>query len=69
MKSPLTSAELNALRRLTHGSVRERIHSRDAEKFVELGYARATADGVAITKLGLATLASHLDNWPLSVAA
>ena len=69
MKCPLTPAELQALRGLTHGSVRERIHSADAEKFVRLGYARRTADGVAITKLGIAMLASNLPNWPLSVAA
>jgi hypothetical protein len=30
------------------------------KKLVRLGYARTTADGVAITRLGLATLAANL---------
>jgi hypothetical protein len=56
--------ELQSLRELTHGSVRRRISSAHAVKLVELGYARETADGVTITHLGRATLATHCRDWP-----
>jgi hypothetical protein len=60
----LSSDELDALRELTHGSVRRRISSLHAEKLVELGYARETADGVTITQLGRATVAARFPDWP-----
>jgi hypothetical protein len=56
--------ELDALRELTHGSVRRRISSKHAARLVELGYARETADGVTITHLGRALLASKFPDWP-----
>jgi hypothetical protein len=62
--SELSRDELESLRELTHGSVRRRISSAHAVKLVELGYARETADGVAITQLGRAVLASSLPDWP-----
>jgi hypothetical protein len=60
----LSTDELASLRELTHGSVRNRISSAHAVKLVELGYARETADGVAITQLGRAVLAANLPDWP-----
>ena len=62
--SELTRDELESLRELTHGSVRRRISSSHAVKLVELGYARNTADGVAITQLGRATVAAKFPDWP-----
>ena len=56
----LTPEEITSLRELTYGSVRHRISSAHAVKLVELGYARETADGVAITQLGRALLAAKL---------
>jgi hypothetical protein len=35
-------------------------------KLVALGYARETADGVAITQLGRAVLAANCRDWPES---
>ena len=60
----LTPEEITSLRELTHGSVRHRISSAHAVKLVELGYARETADGVAITQLGRTLLAAKLPDWP-----
>lgn len=60
----LSRDELEALRELTHGSVRRRISSAHAVKLVQLGYARDTADGVAITQLGRAVLAANVPDWP-----
>ena len=60
----LSPDELASLRELIHGSVRRRISSAHAVKLVELGYARETADGVAITHLGRAALAANLPDWP-----
>ena len=56
MKCPISPDEFDSLQRLTNGSVRERINSRHAERLVALGFARETADGVTITKRGLALL-------------
>ena len=64
----LSREELESLRELTHGSVRRRISSAHAVKLVELGYARETADGVAITQLGRAVLATSLSDWPAGAA-
>jgi hypothetical protein len=64
MQCSLTRDEIESLRELTHGSVRRRISSKHAAKLVELGYARETADGVAITHLGRALLAARLPDWP-----
>lgn len=60
----LTPDELESLRELTHGSVRRRISSKHAAKLVELGYARETADGVTITHLGRAMVATKFRDWP-----
>ena len=60
----LSREELESLRELTHGSVRRRISSKHAMKLVELGYARETADGVAITHLGRAMVATKFPDWP-----
>jgi hypothetical protein len=60
----LNADELESLRELTHGSVRRRISSKHAAKLVELGYARETADGVTITHLGRALLATKFPDWP-----
>ncbi|HEV7803456.1 MAG TPA: hypothetical protein VGP15_20455 [Burkholderiales bacterium] len=54
----LTPDEIHSLRQLTRGSVRARINSADAALLVERGYARETADGVAITQLGRSVLAA-----------
>ena len=62
--SVLSRDELESLRELTHGSVRRRISSAHAVKLVELGYARETADGVTITHLGRAMLATKFPDWP-----
>jgi hypothetical protein len=48
--------------------VRRRISSLHAVRLVELGYARETADGVAITQLGRALLAAKCPDWPGDVA-
>lgn len=48
----LTPEELKALRELSRGSVRNRLNERVAQRFVMLGLARPTADGVAITRTG-----------------
>jgi hypothetical protein len=64
----LSRAEIESLRELTHGSVRRRISSLHAVRLVELGYARETADGVAITQLGRALLAAKCPDWPGDVA-
>ena len=64
IQGPLTREELEALRELTHGSVRRRISSKHAAKLVQLGYARETADGVTITHLGRALLATRLPDSP-----
>jgi hypothetical protein len=60
----LSRDELESLRELTHGSVRRRISSIHASRLVELGYARETADGVTITHLGRAMLATRFPDWP-----
>ena len=60
----LSAAELQALRELTQGSVRQRISGAHAARLVTLGYARDTADGVAITQLGRAYLFEKLRDWP-----
>jgi hypothetical protein len=57
--SALTRGELEALRELAGGSVRRRIGSGDAARLVALGLARETADGVTITQLGRALLATR----------
>lgn len=63
---PLTPAELESLRELTRGSVRQRINSSHAVKLVRLGLARETADGVLITNLGRAHLALRLPRYALN---
>ena len=60
----LSRDELESLRELTHGSVRRRISSKHASRLVDLGYARETADGVTITHLGRALLATKFPDWP-----
>jgi hypothetical protein len=60
----LSPDELESLRELSHGSVRRRISSKHAAKLVELGYARETADGVAITHLGRAMVAARFRDSP-----
>ena len=52
MRIPLKTEELRALRELSRGSVRNRVEPTHAQKLVELGFARRTADGVAITRVG-----------------
>lgn len=64
----LSRAEIDSLRELTHGSVRRRIDSAHAVRLVDLGYARETADGVAITHLGRALLAAKCPDWPGDLA-
>jgi hypothetical protein len=54
MQARLTPDELRSLRALARGSVRQRIDSAHARKFLELGLARATIDGVAVTSRGRA---------------
>ena len=68
-QKPLSSAELESLRVLTHGSARRRISSLHAQTLVEHGCARETADGVMITQLGRATVASRFPDWPGDCAA
>lgn len=52
MRIPLKPEELKALRELSRGSVRNRVEPTRAQKFIELGFARRTADGAAITRVG-----------------
>jgi hypothetical protein len=59
----LVADELRSLRELTHGPGRLRISSAHTVKLVELGYARETQEGIAITQLGRAVLAANLPDW------
>jgi hypothetical protein len=65
MRMPLKTEELRALRELSRGSVRNRVAPGCAQKFIELGFARRTADGVAITRVGRAYAAVTARELPL----
>ena len=64
----LSRDELESLHDLALGSVRRRISSKHAARLVDLGYARETADGVTITHLGRALVASKFKDWPAGSA-